>query len=62
MILLDELSYNAVLEKSQKRNLDIGGWLGWFLKCYQRAIRHSETLLAELLTRGERVIEPMSGR
>ena len=47
-IMCDQDSYYKVLEQTQKGGGDIADWLIWFLGCYQRAIRHAETLLASL--------------
>jgi len=40
-ILKEKKSYYAILEKTQKGNLDITEWMEWFLNCILRAIRES---------------------
>ena len=44
-------SYYDVLETIQKGNLDITGWLRWFLECLDGAIQHSETVLQHVFTK-----------
>ena len=44
-------SYYDVLETIQKGNLDITGWLLWFLECLDGAIQHSETVLQHVFTK-----------
>jgi len=41
--------YYEILEDSQKGNLDITPWLGWFLKCLGRAFTGAENTLASVL-------------
>src|SRR6202049_240649 len=36
--------YYAILESTQKGELDVTGWLTWFLKCLSRAIERASTL------------------
>jgi Fic family protein len=42
-------AYYAILEATQKGNLDITDWLGWFLDCLGRSIESAETTLAAVL-------------
>jgi len=42
-------AYYAILEATQKGNLDITDWLGWFLDCLGRSIAGAETTLAAVL-------------
>ncbi len=42
-------AYYAILEETQQGNLDITGWLQWFLQCMHRSMQSSETILAEVL-------------
>ena len=44
-------AYYQILEKTQKRGMDITPWLTWFLGCLGRAIGGAETLLASLLAK-----------
>jgi Fic family protein len=44
-------AYYDILEATQKGNLDITDWLGWFLDCLGRAIESAETTLAAILTK-----------
>jgi len=52
-IRIDRKEYYALLEKTQRGNLDITPWLSWFLQCLHRAISHSEDRLADVLTRSK---------
>ena len=42
-------AYYDVLESTQKGNLDITEWLGWFLGCLDRAFDGAETILSGVL-------------
>ncbi|HXI87220.1 MAG TPA: Fic family protein, partial [Parvularculaceae bacterium] len=42
-------AYYEILERSQKRDLDITEWLAWFLDCLGRAIDGAEEILAGVL-------------
>ncbi|TAN45098.1 MAG: Fic family protein [Nitrospirae bacterium] len=44
-------SYYAVLEQSQKGDVDITAWLQWFLGCLSRGIETSEKLMAIVLAK-----------
>ena len=41
--------YYAQLEKQQRSDVDITGWLAWFLTCLERAIEGAEETLATVL-------------
>jgi Fic family protein len=41
--------YYAILESTQKGDLDITPWLSWFLGCLGRAVDGAETMLASVL-------------
>ena len=41
--------YYAVLERSQKGDLDLTDWLSWFLACLRRSLHRSEQTLAVVL-------------
>lgn len=43
--------YYEVLESTQKGDLDITGWLEWFLPCLGRAFDRAETILAAVLSK-----------
>ncbi|OGC05279.1 cell filamentation protein Fic [Candidatus Falkowbacteria bacterium RIFCSPLOWO2_12_FULL_45_13] len=45
--------YYAVLEKCQKRSVDITEWLQWYLECYSRAVERVEQLIANVLAKAE---------
>ena len=47
----DRNAYYAILEATQKGDLDITAWLAWFLDCLDRAFDHAETVLASVLRR-----------
>jgi Fic family protein len=48
-IRLDRKDYYAILEKTQRGDLDITTWLQWFLECLDRAIAGAEQILANVL-------------
>jgi Fic family protein len=50
-IMAERDLYYQVLERCQKGDSDITGWLLWFLECYERAIEHSEPLISTVLTK-----------
>jgi Fic family protein len=52
-IMRERDEYYSVLESTQKSDGDITQWLLWFLQCAERAIVHSETLIATVLFKGE---------
>lgn len=41
--------YYEILEKTQKGDLDITGWLEWFLDCLQTALLNTEKLISTIL-------------
>jgi Fic family protein len=43
--------YYEILEATQKGDLDITHWLGWFLACLGRAFDRAETILATVLNK-----------
>ncbi len=46
-------NYYAILEKTQKGDLDITEWLVWFLNCLSEAIGETEILLANVLSKSK---------
>ena len=44
-------AYYEILEATQKGNLNIKLWLGWFLSCLGRAFDRAETILAAVLSK-----------
>lgn len=42
-------SYYRILEQSQKSDVDLTGWLQWFLGCFGRCIASSENIMARVL-------------
>ncbi|MGY3037278.1 Fic family protein [Bradyrhizobium sp. USDA 4354] len=42
-------AYYAILETTQKGELEITGWLTWFLDCLDRAFDRADTILASVL-------------
>ena len=42
-------AYYDILEATQKGDLDISAWLGWFFTCLDRAFNGTETILASVL-------------
>ena len=50
-IRTERKKYYAVLEKTQKGNLDITHWLEWFLDCLESALKKAEEVLSAVLYR-----------
>lgn len=50
-IRLERKGYYAILEKSQKGNLDVTNWLRWFLNCLMNALLASNHLLSRTLNK-----------
>ncbi len=50
-IRIERNAYYNILEATQKGDLDITGWLEWFLGCLGRAIDGAENILAAVLTK-----------
>lgn len=48
-ICAERNAYYDILEATQKGDLDITGWLDWFLSCLDRAFDRAETILASVL-------------
>jgi Fic family protein len=48
-IMSDRESYYSVLERTNKGNGDLTGWILWFLDCMSRAIYRSNDLLANVM-------------
>jgi Fic family protein len=52
-IRLERHAYYAILEQTQKGNLDITPWLAWFLACLNKALDGAENILAAVLQKAE---------
>jgi Fic family protein len=52
-IMTERRAYYNALERCQKGNGDITGWLSWFLECMARAIKNSQTLISGVLIKAE---------
>ncbi len=50
-ILTEGKKYYEILEKTQRSDSHITGWLEWFLTCLQRALENSEEILESVLTK-----------
>jgi Fic family protein len=48
-ISIERKAYYAMLERTQKGDLDITEWIAWFLQCLDRAFGGAETILAAVL-------------
>jgi len=48
-VMKERKSYYTVLERTQKGTIDITNWLLWFLECYSRAIKDSESSISKVL-------------
>lgn len=47
----ERAAYYDILERTQKGNLDVTEWLGWFLNCLNRAVDGAEETLASILAK-----------
>lgn len=47
----ERTTYYSILEETQKGDLDITGWLNWFLDCLNRALTATEITLAAVLAK-----------
>jgi Fic family protein len=45
--------YYAILEKTQKGNLDITKWIVWFLQCLINALRSTESILKQVMFKAD---------
>ena len=65
-IRLERNAYYAILEQTQKGDLDITPWLKWFLGCLNRAFDGAETILAAVLRKAafwkKHAITPFNAR
>lgn len=50
-IRVERTAYYAILEETQKGDLDITAWLTWFLDCLGRAIDGADAMLASVLNK-----------
>jgi Fic family protein len=48
-IRLERADYYAILERTQKGDLDVTAWLEWFLACLDRAFDGAETTLSAVM-------------
>ncbi len=48
-IQVERKAYYDILEATQKGDLEITGWLEWFLGCLDRAFDGAQTILADVL-------------
>lgn len=60
-IRLERAAYYAILEATQKGDLDILGWLEWFLACLDRAFDRAEETLVLVLAKA-RFWDTMAGK
>lgn len=49
----ERADYYAILERTQKGDLDVTAWLLWFLACFTRAVGGAEATSADVLRRSE---------
>jgi Fic family protein len=52
-IRLERKQYYEILEISQKGNLDITGWIVWFLNCLIKALKSTDSVLTRVLFKAE---------
>jgi len=52
-IRIERKTYYDMLESTQKGDLDITPWLGWFLECLGRAFEGAEAILAAVFEKAE---------
>lgn len=60
-IRLERIDYYAILERTQKGDLDITAWLDWFLACLDRAFDGAETTLGAVMHKA-RFWEALAGQ
>jgi hypothetical protein len=49
----ERTAYYAILESTQKGDLDITGWLSWFLECLGRAFDRATEILGKVLAKAD---------
>lgn len=59
-IRLDRKQYYSILEKTQSGDLDITGWLAWFLGCLSRAIDASDQVLESVMRKANLWMMPVA--
>jgi Fic family protein len=52
-ITKERKAYYEILEKTQKGDLDITDWMGWFLECLNRALHATSEILSKVLQKAE---------
>lgn len=52
-IRLERKQYYAILEKTQKGDLDITDWIRWFLDCLINALKSTATILSQVLFKAD---------
>lgn len=52
-IRLERNNYYEILEKTQKGNLDITGWILWFLNCLKSALNSTDSILNKTLYKSD---------
>ena len=50
-IRIERAAYYGILEATQKGDLNVTGWIEWFLGCLDRAFDNAEIILASVLTK-----------
>lgn len=59
-IRLDRKQYYSILEKTQSGDLDITGWLDWFLGCLEGAIDASDNVLESVMRKANLWMKPVA--
>ncbi len=52
-IRMERKEYYQILEQAQKGDIDITGWLEWFLNCLKRAVESSYNTLGKVMYKHE---------
>jgi Fic family protein len=52
-IRIERKEYYEMLEKTQKGDLDISGWIKWFLSCLINALKATDTVLTRVLLKAD---------
>lgn len=52
-IRVERKGYYEMLEKTQKGDLDITGWINWFLNCLINALKSTDSILARVLFKAD---------
>jgi Fic family protein len=52
-IMQERNAYYEILERTQRGDLDVTGWVTWFLDCLYRSMEHTEETIARVVARSK---------